>query len=291
MVIEAEPARPRRRRLLDRPQVEHRCRSAPTRRAAKYLVCNADEMEPGSFKDRFLMERNPHLLLEGMLLAAYATQADAGLHLPARGVRPAAGASSTRPSPRRAAAGYLGGDVLGSGWSFDILTCTRAPAATSAARRRPCSTPSRASGANPRARPPHMTGAGLWAQPTVVNNVETFCCRAAHRRATGRSGGKGLGRTDEGGTKIYGVAGRVKRPAAGSCRWARRCASSSRARRRHARRLRACAPSSPAAPPPPSCRPTDLDVAMDFDVDEAGRQPPRHRARWSSSTTRPARSA
>ena len=81
----------------------------------KYIVCNGDEMEPGSFKDRFLMERNPHLLLEGMLLAGFATEADDGLHLPAR-------RSTTARSPRSSSAigearerGYLGEDVLGSG--------------------------------------------------------------------------------------------------------------------------------------------------------------------------------
>jgi NADH-quinone oxidoreductase subunit F len=93
----------------------------------KYVVCNGDEMEPGSFKDRFLLSRNPHLLVEGMLVAAYAVQADEGyIFLRAQYDEPYACASSAATSRSRS-------------------SCTRAWAATSAARRRRCSTPSRAS--------------------------------------------------------------------------------------------------------------------------------------------------
>ena len=138
----------------------------------KYIVCNGDEMEPGSFKDRFLMERNPHLLLEGMLLAGFATEADEG-YIFLRAQYDASYAALKGAIGEARERGYLGEDVLGSGFSFDIelhtsigrYICGEASAMLNALEsQRP----------NPRARPPHMTGAGLFSRPTVVNNVESY---------------------------------------------------------------------------------------------------------------------
>ena len=176
----------------------------------KYIVCNGDEMEPGSFKDRYLLERNPHLLLEGLLLAGYATEADAG-YVFLRAQYDAALAALERAIGEARERGFLGGDILGSGFSFDIevhesigrYICGEASARLNALEsQRP----------NPRARPPHMTGAGLFSRPTVVNNVETFMAVpaiVAHGPDWWKSLSVGAG---EGGTKIYGVAGRVARP-------------------------------------------------------------------------------
>jgi NADH-quinone oxidoreductase subunit F len=175
----------------------------------KYVVCSGDEMEPGSFKDRYLLEHNPHLLVEGMTLAAYAVQADAGyVFIRGQYDRPRDGLEQALAEAR--ASGYLGTDILGSGFAFDIYVhestgryiCGEASALLNALEgRRP----------NPRARPPHMTGAGLYARPTVVNNVETLCAVPAIVR-NGADWWKGLSVSDEGGTKIFGVAGRVARP-------------------------------------------------------------------------------
>lgn len=175
----------------------------------KYVVCNGDEMEPGSFKDRYLLEHNPHLLVEGMALAGYAVEADAGyIFLRAQYDRPRDCVERALAEAR--ASGFLGRDVLGSGFSFDIYLhestgryiCGEASAMLNALEgRRP----------NPRARPPHMTGAGLFARPTVVNNVETFCAVPSIVR-NGADWWRGVSVTGEGGTKIYGVAGRVTRP-------------------------------------------------------------------------------
>lgn len=172
----------------------------------KYVVCNADEMEPGSFKDRFLMERNPHLLLEGMLLAGFATESDEGyvfLRQQYDGSRVALERAIGEAHER----GYLGQDVLGSGFSFDVklhlsigrYICGEASAMLNALE---------SQRANPRARPPHMTGAGLFSRPTVVNNVESFMAVPAIVRH-GPEWWRSLSVTDEGGTKIFGVAGRV----------------------------------------------------------------------------------
>ncbi len=175
----------------------------------KYVVCNGDEMEPGSFKDRYLLSRNPHLLIEGMLVAAYAVQADAGyIFLRAQYDEPYANVE--RALAEAAAAGYLGEHILGSDFSFELFLhesvgryiCGEASAMLNALEsQRP----------NPRARPPHMTGAGLYARPTVVNNVETFCAVPSIVR-NGVDWWKSLSSSPEGGTKIYGVAGRVQRP-------------------------------------------------------------------------------
>jgi NADH-quinone oxidoreductase subunit F len=175
----------------------------------KYIVCNADEMEPGSFKDRYLMERNPHLLLEGMLLAGYACEADTG-YIFVRDQYDAPWASLERAIEEATAAGVLGRGVLGSGFDFHVdlhrsvgrYICGEASALLNALEgQRP----------NPRARPPHMTGAGLFARPTVVNNVETLGAVPAIVR-NGLEWWQGLADKDGGGTKVFGVAGRVARP-------------------------------------------------------------------------------
>jgi len=173
----------------------------------KYVVCNGDEMEPGSFKDRYLLERNPHLLVEGMALAGYAVQADAGyIFLRAQYDRPRDCVEQALAEAR--SNGFLGGDILGSGFAFDIYLhestgryiCGEASAMLNALEsQRP----------NPRARPPHMTGAGLFSRPTVVNNVESYMAVPGIVRH-GPEWWNGLSVTDEGGTKIFGVAGRTR---------------------------------------------------------------------------------
>ena len=175
----------------------------------KYIACNADEMEPGSFKDRILMERNPHLLLEGMLIAAYATEATTG-YIFIRGEYARVARVLERALDEARAAGYLGDNVLGSGFSFRIFVhvsagrylCGEASAMLNALEGKR---------ANPRARPPHMTGAGLWGEPTVVNNVETLCCAPSVMRF-GAQWWLDQGLTEEGGSKLYTLAGRLKRP-------------------------------------------------------------------------------
>jgi NADH-quinone oxidoreductase subunit F len=176
---------------------------------AKYIACNADEMEPGCFKDRILMERNPHLLLEGVLLAGYATQATAG-YIFVRDNYDVPYAHLETAIEEARAAGYVGARVMDGGWGFEIFLhqsggryiCGEASAMLDAIE---------GGRAIPRTRPPHMTGAGLWARPTVVNNVETFCC-VPGIITHGADWYVGLGRSEEGGTKLCTVAGRVRRP-------------------------------------------------------------------------------
>ena len=111
-------ARPRRRRLPGRHQVAHRARRAEA--DVKYVCCNADEGDSGTFADRMLMEGDPFTLIEGMLIAAYAVGADAGLRLPALRVPRRDRDARTPRSRSLYAHGWLGDDVLGSGLAFDL---------------------------------------------------------------------------------------------------------------------------------------------------------------------------
>ena len=177
----------------------------------KYLLCNADEMEPGTFKDRLLMEGAPHQLVEAMIVSGYAIQASRG-YIFLRGEYVLAAERLERAIAEANAAGYLGANLLGSPWSFDLFVHTGAgryiPGEETAlinsleGRR-----------ARPRAKPPFPQIAGLWGKPTVVNNVETLC-NVPHIVLRGSEWFHGLsqGKSKDTGTKLYGVSGRVKRP-------------------------------------------------------------------------------
>jgi NADH-quinone oxidoreductase subunit F len=177
---------------------------------AKYLVCNADEMEPNTFKDRLLMEGAPHQLIEGVLVGAYAIQATFG-YIFLRGEYVLSAKRLNAALAEARAAGLLGKNILGSGWDFDLVVHTGAgryicgeetALINSLEGRR----------ANPRAKPPFPQIAGAWGRPTVVNNVESLC-NLPHIVNHGAEWFKGLsqGKSKDGGTKLYGCSGRVKR--------------------------------------------------------------------------------
>ncbi|HZR36945.1 MAG TPA: NADH-quinone oxidoreductase subunit NuoF [Nevskia sp.] len=176
----------------------------------KYIVCNADEMEPGTFKDRLLMEGVPHQLIESMIVSGYAIQASRG-YIFLRGEYVLAAERLNRALAEAKAAGYLGRNVLGSGWDFELFVHTGAgryicgeetALINSLEGRR----------ANPRAKPPFPQIAGLWGKPTVVNNVETLS-NVPHIVNRGAAWFQGLsqGKTKDAGTKLYGVSGRARK--------------------------------------------------------------------------------
>jgi NADH-quinone oxidoreductase subunit F len=175
----------------------------------KYLVCNADEMEPGTFKDRLLLEGNPHQLIEGMILAAYAIHADV-CYIFMRWAYKAAHKRLTQAIAEAYQAGYLGKNILHSGWSLEMFLHV-------SAGRYMCGEESglmnalEGKRAIPRSRPPFPVVSGLWGKPTVVNNVETLC-NVPHLVNRGAEWFKGLSQTRNGGTKLFGVSGRVKHP-------------------------------------------------------------------------------
>ncbi len=174
-----------------------------------YLVANADEMEPGTFKDRVLLEGNPHQLIEGMIISAYTVHADEA-YIFLRWAYKKAAAGIEKALSEAYEAGYLGKNILGTDFSLDIrlhtsagrYICGEASALLNSLEgKRPV----------PRFKPPHTAAVGLWGRPTLVNNVETLC-NVPHIVKNGADWYKDLGNSDEGGTKIYTVNGKVKHP-------------------------------------------------------------------------------
>jgi NADH-quinone oxidoreductase subunit F len=181
----------------------------PDARHPKYLVVNADEMEPGTMKDRLLMEGDPHQLIEGALAAAFAVQADV-IYLFLRWAYKLSEERLRKAIAEAYAEKYIGKNILGSDYSCELFLhisagrymCGEASGMINAIQ---------GNRAMPRHRPPRAAVSALWGMPTIVNNVETLC-NVHHIVNHGWEWFKKLSRTDEGGTKIYGVSGRVKRP-------------------------------------------------------------------------------
>lgn len=175
----------------------------------KYLVCNADEMEPGTFKDRWLMECDPHQLIEGMIISAYAIQASIA-YLFLRADYNLSASVLQKAIDDAYAANLLGDNILGSGYSLKFYLHT-------SAGRYICGEETalinslEGKRANPRAKPPFPQVSGLFGKPTVVNNVETFC-NVPHILLNGVEWYQNLGIGEDAGTKLYGVSGKVKNP-------------------------------------------------------------------------------
>lgn len=175
----------------------------------KYLVCNADEMEPGTFKDRYLLEGNPHQLIEGMIISAYAIQAEKA-YIFLRWAYKKAEAGLRKAIDEAYKAGYLGKNILGSDFSLDLYV-------HSSAGRYICGEETallnslEGKRAVPRTKPPFPAISGLFGRPTVVNNVETLSW-ISHIVENGAGWFKGLSLTATGGTKLFGMSGKVKNP-------------------------------------------------------------------------------
>ncbi|HLI85521.1 MAG TPA: NADH-quinone oxidoreductase subunit NuoF [Bryobacteraceae bacterium] len=179
----------------------------------RYFAANADEMEPGTFKDRLLLEGGPHQFLEGLMLASYATKADVA-YIFLRGEYVLAARRLEQAIAEAYAAGYLGRNILGSGYSLELYLhssvgrymCGEETALMNALEGKR---------ANPRTKPPYPGTSGLWGKPTTVNNVETLCC-VPHIVNRGAEWFRNLANTSsrakDGGTKLYGASGKVKRP-------------------------------------------------------------------------------
>jgi NADH-quinone oxidoreductase subunit F len=175
----------------------------------KYLVCNADEMEPGTFKDRVLMEGDPHQLIEGMAVSAYAIQADIG-YIFLRGEYRTSAQRLTAALNEARQRSYIGRNILGSGYNFELhlhvsagrYICGEETALLNALEGKR---------AHPRTKPPFPQVSGLFGKPTIVQNVETLC-NIHHIVNKGPDWFRTLSLTEDGGTKLYGVSGKVNRP-------------------------------------------------------------------------------
>jgi len=179
------------------------------RNPTHYLVVNGDEMEPGTFKDRLLLEKDPHQLIEGIVIAAYAIQAQTA-YIFLRGEYRLAAERLTQALEEARAQGYVGEHILDSDFSLQIHLHT-------SAGRYICGEESallnalEGKRATPRPKPPFAVVSGLWGKPTVVNNVETLC-NVPHILHYGVEWYRSLGRGADKGTKLFGASGRVRRP-------------------------------------------------------------------------------
>jgi len=175
----------------------------------KYLVANGDEMEPGTFKDRLLIEGNPHQLIEGMLISAFAIQAEIG-YIFLRWAYKKGAQAVEKALAEAYEAGLLGKNILGSGYNFDLYLHT-------SAGRYICGEETallnslEGKRANPRAKPPFPQTSGLFGKPTIVNNIETLC-NIPPILKNGADWYKSISLSEDGGTKLYGVSGKVKNP-------------------------------------------------------------------------------
>lgn len=175
----------------------------------KYLIVNADEMEPGTFKDRLLLESAPHQLIEGMIIAAYALQADTSFIFLRWAYKEAA--RNIRFAMQEAFdAGYLGQRILGTGFHLDMhlhtgvgrYICGEETALLNSLEGKR---------AIPRAKPPFPQISGLFGRPTIVNNVETLSC-LPHILNKGADWFQKLSLSNDAGTKLFGVSGKVNKP-------------------------------------------------------------------------------
>ena len=174
-----------------------------------YIACNADESEPGTFKDRQIMERNPHLLIEGLLITGYAIGARAA-YVYMRGEYVGAYRILSAAIAEARAAGLLGKDALGDGRAFDVHL-TRGAGAYICGEETGMIESAEGKKGQPRKRPPFPAVYGLWGCPTTVNNVETIS-QVPAIIGRGAAWFKGIGTSGSTGNTLYGVSGHVNRP-------------------------------------------------------------------------------
>ncbi len=176
---------------------------------AHYLICNADESEPGTFKDRVLMECDPLALIEGMTIAAIATGAQQG-YIYLRGEYPLAAERVAHAIEEARSHGFLGNDILGRGLRFDI-ELRRGAGAYICGEETALFNSIEGYRGEPRNKPPFPTQAGLFRQPTAVNNVETLMNVPQIIREGGAAYGQ-IGTQNSSGTRVFCLSGHVVRP-------------------------------------------------------------------------------
>jgi NADH-quinone oxidoreductase subunit F len=175
----------------------------------RYLVCNADESEPGTFKDRYLMEKLPHLLIEGMILSSFALGANQS-YIYIRGEFMYVLNILEKAIAEAYAKGYLGKNILGSGYDLDLVV-TPGGGAYICGEETALLESLEGKRGNPRIKPPFPAVKGLWGCPTVVNNVESIAAVVPIVRDGGDSyAAIGIGRST--GTKLISACGNLARP-------------------------------------------------------------------------------
>ena len=175
-----------------------------------YLLVNADESEPGTFKDRLLIEKDPHLVIEGSLISSYAIRADiCFIYIRGEFVRPAE--ILQKAVDEAYAKGYAGKNIMGSGWDCDLIVHRGAGAYICGEETALMSSIEGGRG-YPRVKPPFPAQYGVWGNPSTINNVETLSCVVSIME----NGGEwfaGIGPDlKNSGPKLYALSGHVKRP-------------------------------------------------------------------------------
>jgi NADH-quinone oxidoreductase subunit F len=175
----------------------------------KYLVVNADEGEPGTFKDRYILERDPHALLEGMIIAAY-TIGSHKAYVYIRGEYFRSAERFGRAVEEASAKGWLGKNIQGSGYDLDVVIHRGAGAYICGEETALLSSLEGGKGF-PKLKPPFPAISGLFQCPTIVNNVETLAC-VPYILRHGAEKFAGIGTPKQGGTRLFCVSGHVNRP-------------------------------------------------------------------------------
>src|SRR6185312_13958753 len=175
----------------------------------KYLVCNADESEPGTFKDRELMQKSPHMLIEGIVIASWAAGANRSfIYIRGEYVHQADALDAALSEAREA--GYIGESILGSSHSLSLVI-HRGAGAYNCGEETGLLDSLEGKRGNPRLKPPFPANQGLYQGPTLINNVETLSTVPAIIRMGGEEYAK-LGTETSTGTKLVSVSGHVQRP-------------------------------------------------------------------------------
>lgn len=173
----------------------------------KYVVCNADEGDPGAFMDRAVMEADPHRIIEGMAIAAYAVGANQGF-VYVRAEYPLAIDRLRKAIRQSKRAGFIGSNIFGTPFSFDVDIRLGAGAFVCGEETALLASIEGQRG-TPRPRPPYPAASGLWGNPTLINNVETFANVPAILR-NGSDWFASVGTEKSKGTKVFALSGKVK---------------------------------------------------------------------------------
>jgi NADH-quinone oxidoreductase subunit F len=175
----------------------------------RHLVCNADESEPGTFKDRFLMQTKPHILIEGMIISSYALGSNTSF-IYIRGELLYVYHILEKAIAEAYAAGYLGKNIMGTGYDLDLFVQPGGGAYICGEETALIESLEGKRG-NPRIKPPFPAVAGLWGRPTVVNNVETIAATVPILAMGGDEYAKiGIGKST--GTKLISACGHINKP-------------------------------------------------------------------------------
>ena len=229
----------------------------------RYLVANADEGEPGTFKDRYIMERDPHALLEGMIIAAYAIGSHKA-YVYIRGEYFRSAKRLQRALDEAYAQGWLGKNIQGTGFDLDVVI-HRGAGAYICGEETALLTSLEGGKGFPRLKPPFPAFSGLFSCPTIVNNVETLAC-VPYILRHGAERFADIGTAEQGGTRLFCVSGHVVRPGvyeASVSVTLRELIEDAAGGMRNGNRLKAVIPGGISAK---ILTADEIDVPMDFDA-------------------------